>query len=454
MPPQEDIQALRKVLACIKKGQRIPKKTYTLLMASYHIPRRIKNRLQKYHAHFMTGGIQSEWTCHPIDVNNFPSCEFDVLEPQQLGEGACGKVIKVNANMVVKINESLEDQAYTYLREQLPVIFAHYNSCTNANLYYFMQSNDETKTIRYAMPIMRPIIIPFPDDKGLYINVYNNLLDLLLNLVDKFHDECKMIHFDCKMDNAMFLVDSNTPKNLKERLINHTYIIDIDGAISMDAIKNNTVSSLYNSYFHPYTPMYAHPHIIFKYNSLNQDQYYKGMYNNTKVYDNLWDMHDRFRSILNYSRPDVEETLKHKKYHEAIFPGSTMDHLSTCTNVINRLRFCDLYSMAMSVLSLAHSKASDFFDDLENYTCKALHHRAAELELIGLTGGATSAHNTTSIPNSMKNLHSQSSVQRELQQSDEHENLVIGFGRRTVQYYNVEEEEDLDYNDMYVNDKT
>lgn len=375
-----DKALLQKALSYIKKGKRIPKTVFAKLTSpTSTLPKRIKTKLQKFQDHFTklkVGGVQA--ICIVMNANeNGKQCDIDHNGKTLLGEGACGKVYQMSDDTILKVSEDLPTEVKTFLCKTLPITLTLYNTSYKLPIYKYLQCNE--KQLTYAMSKMDPINVRrMPLDIPAF---FGNLLKCMLNLVTNFHSNCSMIHFDCKVDNAMFYKKEGT--KLIEHLQKNAYVIDIDGAILISALNNTTI---YNHDFHPYTPMFAHPHIILKYNE-------NLLFDATLDGQPSWARHDAIRNVVTYSNARAETVLRHQDYHGIIFGNAyTLENFYKGADDTSKLKFCDLYSMAMSVLYMAHLAplGQAVFQDLETITCTVLKAKARALELpvqSGQSGG-------------------------------------------------------------------
>lgn len=433
IPSTDELKLLKKALQCIQRNKRLTPKTYTTLLESNSLPRKLKRSIEFYQNHIKTGGrslscsISGQMSFHIIGKQTIP---VTINIGDCIGKGANGEVYMINENTVLKVIDlSSSPEVFDALCKVLPLVF---DTLKDEAIYSdVMVSNEEHKRIiAYQMPNLIPV--PIKNNGNITEKWFTFLLSSFGRAVSSMHKK-GILHLDLKVDNIMMLpFTTNTGKNKLLDSIRNVKIIDYDGSIMLSP--NTTNEDVSNELakgwdYHPTTPAFAHWYVLGKLSKIDDVRSIETV-RRFSTANNMYILVDHFE--VHASVFDVKkETL------------TTVDILfNPKSSEVQRLKYCDCYSLCMSLLIMTcyyiteNNKTTEEEKTKLMNTCKliTINYLKNVAKALNLHGYVNSA--SISIGGTTPEVSSNSS--EPLRYVNDNEYIVIGLGSK-AQTYTVEE---------------
>ena len=352
----------------LKPMKPLPKSLYDKLMKCDMLSRKSLKDIERYYMlHARTKSQRGGDIIRLSSLERSHTVELDEESHPKLGDGGYGVVYKLKQNgiaedddlviKVIKVKDSQVDATINNIiavKEQLKLIDA---GGAPYQIYREIFKRDhiipDSWNVGYTMPLLNEL--NRGDGKLMWLkNVFMSAISRL-NVVHKHG----IIHLDLKLGNLM-------EKN------NNIVITDYDGSLVLDKTQLKTyLQAIDSSQFGPhcFTHVFAHPFVvqIFEMIPDTDTQHIDVMskkYSPLEQARRIWNMSGGLEFARNGVNPAINPVVIHNALfgndYEPFLKGTyNADDAITQQKLVKLLKFCDVYSLAFSVLYEAHINVMD-----------------------------------------------------------------------------------------------
>ena len=395
---KSDIAKLRRFAKIVRENRKLSTAFYNSLMKCETLPKYIMKHITYYYRNFRSGGTTCECKWPQNKKCNLDEYQDNQFKPLPAGAGGFGIVKLHNDDMyavkffIVKKDYDDNKPFITYLENRLPIVF---DILKDQNVFLEVVKLNDSQ-LAYKMVKLESIPTrKLPWDKPVICNILITMLNIIFLKIEDMHKK-GIIHCDMKLDNTMFLKIKDEQKYNYEtklsELLNvmrdHLKIIDYDGCILINDENNNVINQIKERYeYHPTTPAFAHPYL------------FELLYDVGKVegFDTRLETVEASRVFYGGF---FDKRLNHVEYHSYIFDVTGHNIYSSYDRMfplelnevnqeklINILKFCDYYNMAMSLLAKYIAYESNF--GCEKQILDLLKKKVSELKITNSNGGGS-----------------------------------------------------------------